>query len=63
MSAISEALIATGVGLLVAIPAVVAYNVFQSKTKSAVTNTEQLVRTLLAYLRATGDVANIRQDR
>ena len=63
MPAVSEALIATGVGLLVAIPAVVAYNVFQSKTKSAVINTEQLVRTLLAYLRATDEDANIRRER
>jgi biopolymer transport protein ExbB/TolQ len=33
MSGISEALVATAVGLLVAIPAVVAYNVFQRRVK------------------------------
>ena len=52
MSAISEALIATGVGLLVAIPAVVSFNFFRTRIKRAESNTEQLVRTLLAYLSA-----------
>lgn len=53
MSAISEALIATGVGLLVAIPAVVAFNIFNTVTQKAATNTEQLARTFLAFLSAT----------
>ena len=59
MSAISEALIATGVGLLVAIPAVVAFNFFNTRNKRSATNTEQLVKTFLAYLTAdTNPAAN-----
>ena len=37
---ISEALIATAVGILVAIPAVVAFNLFQRKTKAALSEAE-----------------------
>ena len=50
MSGIAEALIATAVGLLVAIPAVVAYNVFKGMVKDAVTNTDGLTRVLMAEL-------------
>jgi biopolymer transport protein ExbB len=50
MSAIAEALIATAIGLAVAIPAVVMYNVFQRQAKSILANTEALSRVLLAYL-------------
>ena len=41
-SGISEALIATAVGILVAIPAVVAFNFFQRRVKSALTEAEAL---------------------
>jgi biopolymer transport protein ExbB/TolQ len=50
MRAISEALIATGMGLLVAIPAVIAFNVLKSRINGAVANTDQLARTLIAHL-------------
>ena len=50
MTAIAEALIATAVGLAVAIPAVVMYNVFQRKAKAVLANTEALSRVLLAHL-------------
>ena len=50
MNAISEALIATGVGLLVAIPAVIGFNIFKSSMKKSVAQTELLGGTLLAYL-------------
>jgi len=52
MGGISEALIATAVGLLVAIPAVVAYNVYKGRVKTQVGNTELLARTLMAHLKA-----------
>jgi biopolymer transport protein ExbB/TolQ len=52
MAGIAEALIATAVGLLVAIPAVVAYNVFKGNVKDAVTNCQLLARQLLAQLKA-----------
>jgi biopolymer transport protein ExbB/TolQ len=51
MNAISEALVATAVGLAVAIPAVAAYNFFQRLIKSKVTNTDALSRVLLAHLK------------
>jgi len=50
MGPIAEALIATAVGLLVAIPAVVAFNVFKGKVRWVVSNTELLSRTLLAHM-------------
>jgi biopolymer transport protein ExbB/TolQ len=52
MAGIAEALIATAVGLLVAIPAVIAYNVYKSKVKDAVTNCQLLARLLLAHLKS-----------
>jgi biopolymer transport protein ExbB len=50
MGPIAEALIATGVGLIVAIPAVVAFNIFKQNVKAARTNTELLTRTLVAHM-------------
>ena len=47
---ISEALVATAVGLLVAIPAVVAFNHFKGKIKERIGNTEALSKLLLAYI-------------
>ncbi|HKQ68745.1 MAG TPA: MotA/TolQ/ExbB proton channel family protein [Polyangiaceae bacterium] len=52
MTSIAEALVATAIGLLVAIPAVAAYNMFQRLTKSTLANTEVLTRILLAHLKA-----------
>jgi biopolymer transport protein ExbB len=52
MSAIAEALVATAVGLAVAIPAVAMYNFFQRQAKSILANTEALTRVLLAHLSA-----------
>ena len=57
MAGIAEALIATAVGLLVAIPAVVAYNVFKGMVKDAVTNTDGLTRVLMAELKSAGKTA------
>ncbi len=54
MAGIAEALVATAVGLLVAIPAVVAYNFFKGVVKESVTNTEGLTRVLMAELKAAG---------
>ncbi len=47
---ISEALVATAVGILVAIPAVVAFNLFQRKVKAAVTEADALKCFLVAKL-------------
>lgn len=51
MAAIAEALIATGVGILVAIPAVMAYNFFKGRIKVSVSQTELLGRSLISHLR------------
>src|SRR6185369_18007022 len=53
MTSIAEALVATAIGLIVAIPAVAAYNTFQRLIKSTLANTEVLSRILLAHLKAT----------
>jgi len=50
MSSIAEALVATAVGLVVAIPAVAAYNFYQRHTRSVLGNTDALSNVLLAYL-------------
>lgn len=52
MGSIAEALVATAVGLLVAIPAVAAFNSFQRIVKTTLTNTDALSHVLLAHLRA-----------
>jgi biopolymer transport protein ExbB len=51
MSAISEALVATAVGLVVAIPAVAAFNYFQGRVTAALADAETLGHVLLAHLR------------
>jgi biopolymer transport protein ExbB/TolQ len=48
---ISEALVATAVGLVVAIPAVVAFNWFKSQLKNRVGNTDFLLRLVIAQLK------------
>lgn len=50
MSAIAEALVATAIGLAVAIPAVAAYNVFQRRIKVITAHTDTLTRVLLSHL-------------
>ncbi len=52
MAGIAEALIATAVGLLVAIPAVVAYNYYIGVVKDVVSNSVLLSKTLLSQLKA-----------
>ena len=52
MTNIAEALVATAVGLLVAIPAVAAFNAFQRIVKSTLANTDALSGLLLAHLKA-----------
>lgn len=52
MRGISEALVATALGLLIAIPAVVAYNHFQGRIKRCLSNSDRLCRLALAHLPA-----------
>lgn len=50
MAGISEALVATAVGLLVAIPAVVAFNYFNRRVRAMVTTTDDIAHTILSEL-------------
>jgi biopolymer transport protein ExbB len=52
MSSIAEALVATAVGLLVALPAVAAYNYFQRRIKAILGGAEVLGHVLLSWLKA-----------
>ncbi len=51
MGSISEALVATAVGLIVALPAVVAFNIFNRRVKFVLAQADILLHDLLAYLR------------
>jgi len=51
MTGIAEALVATGVGLLVALPAVATYNAFMRHVETAVASAESLAHEVLAYLK------------
>ena len=52
MGAIAEALVATAIGLIVAIPAVAAFNAFQRRIKSILGNAEALRHIVLSYVKA-----------
>lgn len=58
MGAIAEALVATGVGLLVAIPAIIFFNVLKVRIKASVSSTGLLVDTMVAYLRSETPIAD-----
>lgn len=58
MGSIAEALVATAVGLAVAIPAVIAFNAFKAKNKVITTEAMSSARLVLAHLKATGDKEN-----
>ena len=51
MGGISEALVATAIGLLVAIPAVAAFNTFQRRIKVIVGDSNSVTHTILAGLK------------
>jgi biopolymer transport protein ExbB/TolQ len=52
MGGVFEALIATAVGLFVAIPAVVAYNYFQRRVRASVAQIDSLAHLVLASVHA-----------
>jgi biopolymer transport protein ExbB/biopolymer transport protein TolQ len=52
MGGISEALIATGIGILVALPAVIAYNIFQKRSGDVEESSQALGNVVLASLKA-----------
>ena len=59
MGGIAESLIATAVGLLVAIPAVVAYNVLKGRVKNITDDGNLMTATLLSSLKS----ANVSQEK
>ena len=54
MTEVGEALVATAIGILVALPAVAFYNYFQRLIRYRLTWADALGRDLLAYLKGTG---------
>jgi biopolymer transport protein ExbB len=63
MGAISEALVATAIGLAVAIPAVAAFNYFQRRIRTTLGNAEALEHILLSYLEGGGPAAPVTSGR
>jgi biopolymer transport protein ExbB len=51
MSGISEALVSTAVGLMVAIPAVIGFNFFNRRVRHTIANVDSLAHTVLAQLK------------
>ncbi len=60
MGTLAEALVATAIGLLVAIPAVAAFNYFQRKVRGIVASTEILSHVVMAGMAATTATAPYR---
>jgi biopolymer transport protein ExbB/TolQ len=56
MFGVAEALVTTAIGLIVAIPAVIANNTFRRQIKSVLTRSEAMSRLVLAQLKAENDV-------
>ena len=55
MSGISEALVATAVGLMVAIPAVVAFNFFQGRVRKALARVDAMAHLVLSAAKPAGN--------
>lgn len=62
MAGIAEALVATGVGLFVALPAVVAYNLVQKRIGDIETDAVALTKLLTAHLKANPAIGNARSE-
>jgi biopolymer transport protein ExbB/TolQ len=63
MGGIAEALIATGVGIFVAIPAVVAFNIFQKKASEIEGHAQYLARLVTAWLHTYPEARNAEDGR
>ncbi len=61
MAGISEALVATAVGLMVAIPAVIAFNFFQAQVRKTLTRVDAIAHMVLATF--SGEEGDRRRDR
>jgi biopolymer transport protein ExbB len=63
MAGISEALVATAVGLLVAIPAVVGFNTFNRRVRKAIANVDSLAHVVLAQLKGVDEEPAAGKDK
>jgi len=63
MAGVFEALVATAVGLLVAIPAVIAYNVFQRRVRAAMSGVDALAHAILTELRGEESQGSAKKDK
>jgi biopolymer transport protein ExbB len=62
MGAIAEALVATAIGLAVAIPAVAAFNYFQRRIKAILGNSAALTHVLLSHMKSEKRAPNATAD-
>ena len=62
MRGISEALVATAVGLLVAIPAVIAYNIFQGRVRRTMGRIDTMAHLILSAASRAGGPAEARGE-
>jgi biopolymer transport protein ExbB len=62
MSGISEALVATAVGLMVAIPAVIAFNFFQAKVRKSMARVDSIAHLVLSTIPGAAPVAAAQAD-
>jgi biopolymer transport protein ExbB len=63
MGAIAEALVATAIGIAVAIPAVAAFNYFQRRIRTTLGSAEALEHIVLSYLQGGSPAAPLASDR
>jgi biopolymer transport protein ExbB len=62
MTGVAEALVATAIGLLVAIPAVIAFNIFQRRIKVLLSDADALNHAILAGLRGNQTLSDTTAD-
>lgn len=62
MATIAEALVATAVGLVVAIPAVAVFNHFQTRVSSALADAQTLGHVLLSHLKGERNARHVERD-
>jgi biopolymer transport protein ExbB len=63
MSGISEALVATAVGLMVAIPAVIGFNFFNRRVRATIAGVDSLAHVVLAQLKGEDDSAGAKDSK
>ena len=63
MAGVFEALVATAVGLCVAIPAVIAFNIFQRRVRSTIGRADSLAHLLLSHMKPESAPAAVRTPK